>query len=219
MARDRPPDSLLSDTHVAASLVVLCGICGVSPRPAAAYPDNPVTGLVRIENRYLFGFEQTLRASKKSLRLAHRKPPFVDGDWVSGEKPLDILSGYARLDATHPPPMKKQATPAKRKAATKTQVPAAKAAAPSDLKSRKNLTRFNYETAAFEGWRLSLSRTGTTFTRYFPDKKLGGPMESLAAAEKALAELKALIDGSKLVDGKLSPTTIRKGQKLLAEAV
>ncbi len=46
-----------------------------------------------------------------------------------------------------------------------------KAAAP--MKSKKNLTRFSYETAAFEGWRLNLSKAGTTFTRYFPDKKLG----------------------------------------------
>jgi hypothetical protein len=87
------------------------------------------------------------------------------------------------------------------------------------MKSKKNLTRFNYETAAFEGWRLSLSRTGTSFTRYFPDKKFGSAKKSLAAAEKTLAELKALIDGSKRVDGKLSPATIRKGEKLLAEAV
>lgn len=90
---------------------------------------------------------------------------------------------------------------------------------PTTMKSKKNLTRFNYETAAFEGWRLCLSRAGTSFTRYFPDKKLGGPKKSLAAAEKALTELKALIDGSKRVDGKLSPTTIRKAEKLLADAV
>jgi hypothetical protein len=87
------------------------------------------------------------------------------------------------------------------------------------MKSKKNLTRFNYETAAFEGWRLCLSKAGTTFTRYFPDKKFGDGKKSLAAAEKTLAELKALIEGSKRVDGKLSPSTIRKGEKLLADAV
>ena len=87
------------------------------------------------------------------------------------------------------------------------------------MKSKKSLTRFNYESAAFEGWRLCLSRAGTTFTRYFPDKKFGGEKKSLAAAEKALAELKVIIDGSKRVDGKLSPTTVRKAEKLLAEAV
>jgi hypothetical protein len=87
------------------------------------------------------------------------------------------------------------------------------------MKSKKNLTRFTYESAAFEGWRLCISRAGTTFTRYYPDKKLGGGKKSLAIAEKALAELKTLIDGSKRIDGKLSPLTIRKAEKLLADSV
>ena len=87
------------------------------------------------------------------------------------------------------------------------------------MKSKKNLTRFTYESAAFEGWRLCISRAGTTFTRYFPDKKFGGGKKSLAVAEKALADVKAILDGSKRVDGKLTPTTIRKVEKLLADAV
>lgn len=87
------------------------------------------------------------------------------------------------------------------------------------MKSKKNLTRFTYESAAFEGWRLCISRAGSTFTRYFPDKKFGGGKKSLAAAEKALADLKALIDGAKRVEGKLTPTTIKKAEKLLADAV
>jgi len=86
------------------------------------------------------------------------------------------------------------------------------------MKSKRNLTRFTYETAAFEGWRLCISRAGTTFTKYFPDKKFGGGKKSLAAAEKTLAELKTLIEGTKRVDGKLSPATIKKGEKLLLEA-
>ena len=87
------------------------------------------------------------------------------------------------------------------------------------MKSKKNLTRFTYESAAFEGWRLCISRAGSTFTRYFPDKKFGGGKKSLAAAEKALADLKTLIEGSKRVDGKLAPATIKKAEKLLADAV
>ncbi len=86
------------------------------------------------------------------------------------------------------------------------------------MKSKRNLTRFTYETAAFEGWRLCISRAGTTFTKYFPDKKFGGGKKSLAAAEKTLAELKTLIEGAKRVDGKFTPTTIKKGEKLLLEA-
>ena len=86
------------------------------------------------------------------------------------------------------------------------------------MKSKRNLTRFTYESAAFEGWRLCISRAGTTFTKYCPDKKFGGGKKSLAAAEKALAELKTLIEGSKRVDGKLTATTIKKGEKILADA-
>ncbi|MDX1680428.1 MAG: hypothetical protein R3242_06840 [Akkermansiaceae bacterium] len=87
------------------------------------------------------------------------------------------------------------------------------------MKSKKNLTRFTYENAAFQGWRLCLSRSGTTFTRYFPDKKFGGPRKSLAAAEKTLKELKSLVEGSRKVNGKLSATTVRKAEKMLKEAV
>ncbi|RYD48091.1 MAG: hypothetical protein EOP85_04255 [Verrucomicrobiaceae bacterium] len=86
------------------------------------------------------------------------------------------------------------------------------------MKSKRNLTRFTYESAAFEGWRLCISRAGTTFTKYFPDKKFGGGKKSLAAAEKTLGELKTLVEGSKRVDGKLTATTIKKAEKLLAEA-
>jgi hypothetical protein len=86
------------------------------------------------------------------------------------------------------------------------------------MKSKKNLTRFTYETAAFEGWRLSISRAGASFTKYFPDKKFGGGKKSLAAAEAVLAELKTLIEGAKRVEGKLSPATIKKAEKILADA-
>ena len=87
------------------------------------------------------------------------------------------------------------------------------------MESKKNLTRFNYEKSAFEGWRLSLCKAGTTFTRYFPDRKFGSAKQSLAAAEKTLEELKALLAGAKLVDGKLGPATIKKAEKLIADAV
>lgn len=83
------------------------------------------------------------------------------------------------------------------------------------MKSRKNLTRFTYETAAFEGWRLCISRAGSTFTKYFSDKAHGSPEESLKAAEKALTELKKLTSEARRVNGKLSKTTINKGAKIL----
>ena len=86
------------------------------------------------------------------------------------------------------------------------------------MKSKRNLTRFTYETTAFQGWRLCLSRAGTTFTKYFSDKKYGGSKKSLAAAEKGLVELIQLVDNSRRVDGKLSQATIRKSRKLLDKA-
>ncbi len=87
------------------------------------------------------------------------------------------------------------------------------------MKSKKNLTRFTYENSAFQGWRLNISRAGTSFTRYFPDKKLGGPLKSLKAAEATLGELKTLLEGSRRVEGKFSATTIKKAEKLLKDAV
>lgn len=84
------------------------------------------------------------------------------------------------------------------------------------MKSKRNLTRFTYETSAFLGWRLCYTRAGTTFIKYFPDKKFGSGKHSLAAAEAALAELKLLVEGSKRIQGKLSKSTIGKARKLLA---
>lgn len=86
------------------------------------------------------------------------------------------------------------------------------------MKSKRNLTRFTYDTTAFQGWRLCLSRAGTTFTKYFSDKKYGGPKKSLSSAEHALADLKKLVDNSRRVNGKLSQSTIRKATKLLDKA-
>jgi hypothetical protein len=83
------------------------------------------------------------------------------------------------------------------------------------MKSRKNLTRFTYETTAFQGWRLNIHKRGTTFEKYFSDKKYGGQRKALKAANTARTELKELLDGSRLVNGKLSKTTIGKAQRLL----
>ncbi|HCQ34067.1 MAG TPA: hypothetical protein DIV54_11260 [Verrucomicrobiales bacterium] len=88
----------------------------------------------------------------------------------------------------------------------------------SSMTSKRNLTRFTYETTAFQGWRLCLSRAGTTFTKYYSDKKYGSSKKSLAAAEASLAELVQLVDNSRRVDNKLSQTTVRKARKLLANS-
>ncbi|MGB6220670.1 hypothetical protein [Haloferula sp.] len=86
------------------------------------------------------------------------------------------------------------------------------------MKSKRNLTRFTYENTAFQGWRLCISRGGATFTKYFSDKSYGGGRKSLKAAESALADIKATLDRSRLVQGKLSDTTVRKVGKILDHA-
>lgn len=86
------------------------------------------------------------------------------------------------------------------------------------MKSQKNLTRFTYETTAFQGWRLSLSRSGTTFTKYFSDKKYGGERKSLKASETTRDELNKLLTDARKVNGKLSQTTINKANRLLKNA-
>ena len=86
----------------------------------------------------------------------------------------------------------------------------------SPMRSKRNLTRFTYENTAFQGWRLCLSRGGTTFTRYFSDRHYGSGRKALDAAESALTALKDLLEKARKVDGKLQPSTIRRAEKLLA---
>ena len=75
-----------------------------------------------------------------------------------------------------------------------------------------------YETTAFEGWRLSITRKGANFTKYFPDRKYGGEKKAFAAAEAALAALKDVLAGAKMADGKHTATTVSKVGKLLEKA-
>ena len=86
------------------------------------------------------------------------------------------------------------------------------------MKSKKNLTRFTYETTAFQGWRVCIGRKGAAFTKYFSDKKYGGPLKAKRAAEACLTELKELVDNSRLVKGKLSKVTKAKAKAILAAA-
>ena len=48
--------------------------------------------------------------------------------------------------------------------------------------SEKNLTRYTRERTSFQGWRVCISRQGTMFTRYLPDRVYGGEEEAKAAA-------------------------------------
>ena len=85
------------------------------------------------------------------------------------------------------------------------------------MKSKKNLTRFTYETTAFQGWRLCISRGGATFTRYYSDRQYGGARKSLKAAEAKLKVLREFLESpeAKRVKKKLTKTAIRKAEKIL----
>lgn len=48
----------------------------------------------------------------------------------------------------------------------------------------RHITRFTYEFTNFQGWRVAISRQGTTLARYFSDKQYGSPEQ---AKEHALA--------------------------------
>ncbi|MCF7673730.1 MAG: hypothetical protein K9N23_01470 [Akkermansiaceae bacterium] len=86
------------------------------------------------------------------------------------------------------------------------------------MKSVKNLTRFTYETSAFQGWRLCVRSKGANFIKYFSDKQHGGESKSFEVAKAALESLRVLLGKAKLVDGKHTEKTIEKGTKLLAKA-
>lgn len=42
----------------------------------------------------------------------------------------------------------------------------------------RHITRFTYEFTNFQGWRVAISRQGTTLARYFSDKQYGGSEEA-----------------------------------------
>jgi hypothetical protein len=83
------------------------------------------------------------------------------------------------------------------------------------MKSKKNLTRFTYQTTAFQGWRLNIARGGKTFMRYFSDKQCGGPRKALKEAEAKLAEMKEFLDSAPRRQGRLTKTAEAKARKIL----
>ena len=73
----------------------------------------------------------------------------------------------------------------------------------------------NYETTAFQGWRLCIARGGVSFVRHFSDKEYGGQRKALKAAESKLAEMKAFPDSAPRQQGKLTKTAEAKARKML----
>lgn len=46
----------------------------------------------------------------------------------------------------------------------------------------RHITRFTYEFTNFQGWRVAISRQGTTLARYFSDKQFGSPEQAMDRA-------------------------------------
>lgn len=46
----------------------------------------------------------------------------------------------------------------------------------------RNITRFTYDSAAFQGWRLAICRYHVHYIRYFSDREYGGAQEAFSAA-------------------------------------
>ncbi len=67
------------------------------------------------------------------------------------------------------------------------------------MRSKRNITRFAYESTGFKGWRVSINRYGETFTQYFSDKKCGGARKSLAKAEACREWLDARLENAEKI--------------------
>ncbi len=48
--------------------------------------------------------------------------------------------------------------------------------------SKRNITRYTYETTSFQGWRLSICRRWNQFTKYFSDREYGSEEAAFDAA-------------------------------------
>ena len=72
------------------------------------------------------------------------------------------------------------------------------------MKSKLNLTRFTYETTAFQGWRLCKNIDGHSFTKYYGEKKYGGVKKAFNQAESDLQWLdKSIKEMPRNKDGKI----------------
>lgn len=77
----------------------------------------------------------------------------------------------------------------------------------TNMRSKRNITRFAYESTGFKGWRVSITRFGETFTQYFSDKKCGGAKKSLVKAEACREWLDQRLNEAETV------TKVKRGAK------
>jgi hypothetical protein len=82
-------------------------------------------------------------------------------------------------------------------------------------KKRGNITRYDYKTTSFNGFRVAKSFCGTFFQKYYSVKDYGSVKNAEAAAKKGHAALIEVLDNVRLKGGKLTPTCIKRAKKAL----
>ncbi len=82
-------------------------------------------------------------------------------------------------------------------------------------KSLKNITRFDYGSSSFSGWRVCISRRGETFRRYFSDREFGSQKKSLEAAKDRLEKLKEFLSNVSFPEAVMSKGVVKKANKVL----
>ena len=77
----------------------------------------------------------------------------------------------------------------------------------------KNITRYTYETTAFQGYRLAICKNKRLFTRYFSDSQYGGAEAALQEAMRVRDNIfKLLEQGNLTVSQVFAKYTVRSRQ-------
>ena len=82
----------------------------------------------------------------------------------------------------------------------------------------KNITRYTYETTAFQGYRLAICKNKRLFTRYFSDSQYGGADAALQEAMRVRDNIFKLFEqGNLTVSQIFAKYTVRSRRQSAAE--
>ena len=82
----------------------------------------------------------------------------------------------------------------------------------------KNITRYTYETTAFQGYRLAICKNKRLFTRYFSDSQYGGAEAALQEAMRVRDNIfKLLEQGNLTVSQVFAKYTVRSRRQSAAD--
>lgn len=84
--------------------------------------------------------------------------------------------------------------------------------------SCKNITRYTYETTAFQGYRLAICKNKRLFTRYFSDSQYGGADAALQEAMRVRDNIFKLFEqGNLTVSQIFAKYTVRSRRQSAAD--